>query len=462
MPALEKAKIWELGTGDNPQPVGDAVDVQFNPSSLKVQLSNRIEGGRQRGRQVRQFVGSDSNAFTLDLVFDTADEGTTDAPVSVLERTEIIEKYIKPKTENNNTQENVPKMRFEWGDIIIDGIVESVDIEFDYFAENGSPLRANVTLRIKEQNIEFQLRETDGTTAGGGNQEQTAQSLADELPSEFAARNGLDPADWRGLDLDLGLDIGLGLSLEAGIDIGFSAGISASLGVQLGIEAGINASLEASLGLEAGVTTRTASHLNASGADAVAISSGVALSSAGGVSAALDTIKDNSINNALTNTVDAFNLSASARESISSSASSASTSITGTSAVTALPPTTATGTGATASSTAGSVAVVSIGQASRASSRKRVDARASSYGFGVPLRSKIQPSANVRTAMLSGATTGMTQQLSTYKRTSNKSVPGWVLPPKLDDGLMVANKAQKKVRPVNRCGCHQSCLGKEK
>ena len=39
----------------------------------------------------------------------------------------------------------------------MDGVVDSLTIDLDHFAANGTPLRAKVSLAIKEQNRKFQL-----------------------------------------------------------------------------------------------------------------------------------------------------------------------------------------------------------------------------------------------------------------------------------------------------------------
>ena len=103
MSALEKATLSEL-SADGTQTVGDPVPVQFNPTTMKLQLSNSTEGGKSRGRQTRQFLGSSSTVLTVDLVFDTADEGETDTPRSVRERTNAIEKYVLPKSQGKDKQ----------------------------------------------------------------------------------------------------------------------------------------------------------------------------------------------------------------------------------------------------------------------------------------------------------------------------------------------------------------------
>src|SRR5688572_16728002 len=97
MSTLEKATLQEIKSDDSRAPIGDPIPVQFNPTTLKLQLSNTIEGNRSRGRQARQYIGSSSTTLTLDLIFDTADEGTMDNPRSVREKTGQVEQFVLPK-----------------------------------------------------------------------------------------------------------------------------------------------------------------------------------------------------------------------------------------------------------------------------------------------------------------------------------------------------------------------------
>ncbi|HEX5080966.1 MAG TPA: hypothetical protein VFY40_02900, partial [Blastocatellia bacterium] len=84
---LQKAIIAELD-GETEK---DSFPVQFNPTTLKLTLSNQVEGGDSQGRQVRQHIGPSSTTLSLDLIFDTADEGTTENPRSVREKTKKLE-----------------------------------------------------------------------------------------------------------------------------------------------------------------------------------------------------------------------------------------------------------------------------------------------------------------------------------------------------------------------------------
>ncbi len=312
--SLAKAKIGILVDTNKTE---KDLDVQFNPATLRLQITNNIEGGDSVGKQVRQFIGSSSTTLTCDLIFDTADEGTTEHPVSVRMRTDILERFLRP-SDDNGRKYVTPRVRFMWGDLTFDGVITSLSIDLEHFAGNGVPLRAKASLSIKEQDPAKNLKPTNAPPApkageasgaglglGGGLGLSAGLSagiglsggfglsasagvglaLSGESAPEFAARVGLDPTAWRGLQVEGGAS----LSLSAGVTIGFDAGISASagLGVTLGSEAAIGVSVEGAFGL----TTDT--RLGAIGGIGVSptLAAGIALSSAGGVSAALESVQ---------------------------------------------------------------------------------------------------------------------------------------------------------------------------
>src|SRR6266849_2069912 len=160
MSELKKATLQAIKSDEKGTPLdapdGDEIEVQFNPTTLKLQITNQVEGGQSRGKQTRQFLGSSSTTLTLDLVFDTADEGTTDKPVNVREKTAMVEKFVVPKS-TDQKKEAPPKVRFHWGTLILDGIIESLAIDFDLFAADGPPLRAKMGIAIKEQDSKYQF-----------------------------------------------------------------------------------------------------------------------------------------------------------------------------------------------------------------------------------------------------------------------------------------------------------------
>lgn len=311
---LLKAELIELKPTDPPEEVpGSALPVQFNPTTLRLQISNQAEGGNAQGRPARQYLAT-STVLTLDLVFDTADEGTTDGPRSVRERTAMVERFVLPKEQGT---EAPPKLRFKWGDgLQFDGVVSSVNVDFDHFAANGVPLRAKVGLSLTEQDSKYQVVPSSskgnaqqpgenkpglpgsaglsgglslGLSASFGFSASASLSLGGETAAGFAARVGLDPGAWRGLEVDLSG----GLTLEAGVEVGFDASLSASTGIgaSVGFGAGADASPEASFGLEADASVSSGYSAAIGGSLDPQLGAGFALSAAGGVTSAVESVR---------------------------------------------------------------------------------------------------------------------------------------------------------------------------
>lgn len=459
MTELKKATLVKLTPGDNPREDGTPIEVQFNPASMRLALSNETEGGRSRGRQERQFTGLSSTDLTFDLVFDTADESAGDGkPRSVREKTAIVEQFVLSETSSSDRNRRVvpPRVRFQWGDSFhIDGIIKTLSIDFDFFAADGTPLRAKMSVSIKEQNPRYELQQREqgagssdpapGATspgapgsAGGGPTDRTATALAGESAADFAARVGLDPGAWRAvagaLDGTLSLQAGLEIDFSAGVSLG--AGISAGFGAGLSAGAGVSASLEASFGLDVGGSIGGGSFTAGAGSTA----GGFALSAAGGVSAAVETVAAARSDAAATAARNAFVAPpAPAR----------------TAAPIARPsmpdqPRTPLRT----SDASSPVGAAREGTAESAPPPPLADARATTYGFGVPLRPRIAPAADQRTGAIAGRV-----PLRPYARMNEAQVsndPGaapWT-------SLPAAGPARSATTPAQRstgCGCSGRC-----
>jgi hypothetical protein len=460
--SLEKALLEVIDASPQAKLVGRSLSVQFNPTSLRLQAQNTIEGNRSTSRQVRQFIGSSSTTLSMELVFDTADEGTTAAPVPVTDRTALLRELIRPGAEKKQPKETPPKVRFTWGRIVFEGIVEGLTEEFDLFASNGVALRSKVQLTIKEQNAELAFNErgpgaatTRGAPeAGGGGGagpgtigiggSLTATALGGESVAEFAARVGIDPAGWRGIAGGLEGT----LSLSAGAEIDFPAGLSvgAGIGATFGLEAGASASLEASFGLDASFGVSAA----ASASVGAAAGGGFALSAAGGVSAAIETVAAARADAASSATVVAFSASLPPRGGAISLATAAI----------AAPPSAAPPRPAKPAQARPRLA--STGFPSRAAQQRArpvppppaTDPRAKTFGFGVPLRPRRGNALDGRAAVLSGSAPLRPRAgAASVPFTRDPTVPRWVALREGDAAARAADKVTKARHPGRACGC---------
>src|SRR5687768_2406752 len=73
MSELERAQLIPVsGTNDTPN-LDEAIDVQFNPVTLRVSLSNTLKANQNHdSSRASQFVDKSSSTLTVELIFDTS------------------------------------------------------------------------------------------------------------------------------------------------------------------------------------------------------------------------------------------------------------------------------------------------------------------------------------------------------------------------------------------------------
>jgi hypothetical protein len=181
---------------------------------------------------------------SFDLVFDTADDGE-----DVLKKTAMVERFVRPQG-NQPGKEAPPRVLFAWGSFMVQGTMDSANIDLDLFDAGGTPLRAKVAVTIKGQDPRWTYAPappaspaSPATGAGPGRSglptgapgtrgsdrspERVVQALPGESLQQLAARHGLDPSAWRGLAQGLGNPLALGLGQEVALPPGLGQGSAA-------------------------------------------------------------------------------------------------------------------------------------------------------------------------------------------------------------------------------------------
>jgi hypothetical protein len=88
----------------------------------------------------------------------------------------------------------------------------------------------------------------------------------------------------------------------------------------------------------------------------------------------------------------------------------------------------------------------------------RADPRATSFGFGVPLRSSVGHAADLRAGAIQGRVALRAQVASGEPPfTENPTTPPWVSLPRRDRARETVDKALGIARPAHPCGCAGSC-----
>ena len=184
-------------------------DVQYNPTELsfdkQVQLAEIAIPGLDA--PIQQFVRGNAEKLTLELFCDTTDQGTGANATSVTRETDKFYQLVKivPK------RHAPPVVTFLWhykfpGDSLHEalesqrrnsftGVAESVRQRFTMFSPEGVPLRATVTLVLREHRpIEQQLLEIKPSSP---DRTHSHVLSVGETLSAVAGRYYDRPGEWR-------------------------------------------------------------------------------------------------------------------------------------------------------------------------------------------------------------------------------------------------------------------------
>lgn len=233
---LQKAVM--IPVQDQTLDFGKAIAVQFNPESLKVTLTNTLKTGNAGGDQgnAAQFVDKSESSLSVQLIFDTSigrpeDTISFDAPTkqdapadqddSQLRGREvkakahaansdvrkltkaIVDQFMAPGQTTADGVKAPKKCRFQWGTFAFVGMMSSYEETLDFFAPEGIPLRATLSLSFKEDRFQFE----DPSDNAAARENPTFAPGGDNVPIAKAAKNaGTKPKDWRNLALFNGIE----------------------------------------------------------------------------------------------------------------------------------------------------------------------------------------------------------------------------------------------------------------
>jgi len=163
MPAeetLAKAKLIPIINDQPSQDESTHITVQFNPASLKLNISNNVQADTAGGNSGNsaQYVDRSSSTLTIQLLFDTsvAQEGVeVNSDVRVLTN-RIVSTFLVPQQNPQGQAPQAPaRCRFQWGSFVYVGMLSSYGETLDFFAPEGIPLRSTLALSFKEDRYEF-------------------------------------------------------------------------------------------------------------------------------------------------------------------------------------------------------------------------------------------------------------------------------------------------------------------
>ena len=201
------AKATILVAWDN-QPA-EPIEVQYNPTELSYDKSAQFAEIAIPGLDapLQQFVRGQAEKLTLELFFDTTDQGMGVDAVSVTTLTDRIYQLVKIEP----TRHAPPICTFVWNDQFPGSslgsasgnqrrngfkcIVESVKQKFTLFSPVGVPLRATLTVTLREyKTLDDQLAQLNLTSPDRTHSHVIQRG---ETLSGIAAQLYRQPGEWR-------------------------------------------------------------------------------------------------------------------------------------------------------------------------------------------------------------------------------------------------------------------------
>ena len=204
---LAKAQFQRLkADGSN---VGAPLEVQFNPTEFTLNKGAQIAEIPVVGIDgpMLQYVRGQAETLTMDLFFDTTDEGGTGGDAKpVTDKTDPFYQLIKI----NPDTRALPVVLISWGGDSFPGgrsyastgpnrygfkgVVETVRQRFTMFSSLGLPLRATISISVKEYKT---LAEMAADIQVADDSRAAAQTVEEgQTMSDLAHEQG-DEANWR-------------------------------------------------------------------------------------------------------------------------------------------------------------------------------------------------------------------------------------------------------------------------
>lgn len=204
MGKLERARIHVLkGDGASSKDVDSYIEVCFNPKEYSLEKSVEWDAEKAFSDAPQpEFKAPKPMSLSVTLQFDTYEERTSvrDKWVRRIEQLTMMTGELPQdgsKASKSDKQKfRPPTILFIWGRFSFKGVVESLSQKYTMFLSDGTPVRAECALKIRnvlEKNVDTGTSQNFSAQSGNGKPYQVQQN--DRL--DLIAANELgDPGRW--------------------------------------------------------------------------------------------------------------------------------------------------------------------------------------------------------------------------------------------------------------------------
>ena len=143
-------------------------EAQYNPEKFQVDRATTWHEASEQGKKSGlEYQKTAPAMLSMELIFDTSIDGSDVRTIWVNRLVDTLDPHVTISMEQGTGQGvpeakvRPPKVTFSWGNFSMEGVVESLTTSYMLFSETGTPIRAKVSVKMKE--FEY----TRQTPAGG-------------------------------------------------------------------------------------------------------------------------------------------------------------------------------------------------------------------------------------------------------------------------------------------------------
>ncbi|SRR5258705_6584692 len=182
---LQRAKL----VIESPKVPDNVIDFRFNPTEYQIQKGNNFAEIPIPGLESPpiQFVRGNAEKLTVELLADTSD--------TLKDVREVYVNKLRGLLRIRSESHAPPIVNFVWSKNEFRGVIESLNVTYVLFSPEGIPLRAKLSLTLKEYRpVEIQLKDAPKTSP---DLEKTWLVRRGDKLASIAAAVYRDPGVWR-------------------------------------------------------------------------------------------------------------------------------------------------------------------------------------------------------------------------------------------------------------------------
>ncbi len=182
---LARATLTPFDEGGDKLLEDKALELDFNPESLTLEVSNSLE--EANGRSTRQTVRDTVSTLSFDAVFDSTRpraDRDDDRELDVRKRTERLVALLDVSDKGESPRP--ARVEFVWGSIVFEGVFEKYSETLDFFSPEGIPLRSKLSITLTEQRYQYDFGDSEASRRSSRDADPSQQesSQSDEAQDE--------------------------------------------------------------------------------------------------------------------------------------------------------------------------------------------------------------------------------------------------------------------------------------